>query len=183
MVNAAAAPVQRPAATWRRRLSNVVLLAGVLTVLVARTAHAHPLHTTLTQVSIDARDGSARVVIRAFIDDFGAAAARLTGKSQSPDHSVSEGVLQAYVAAKVALVDAHNQRVPLSWEGVRREGDVVWLTLRAPTVKALRGVRFGTALLFEKFEDQVNIVQVSDGSARRSMLFTRGDSGKVKVLL
>ena len=82
----------------------------------------------------------------------------------------------------MAVLDARGQRVSLSWQGVRRQGDLLWITMRASTVQSLRGVRLGSALLFDKFDDQVNIVQVTEGTAHRSMLFTSGDGGKAKPL-
>lgn len=182
--------VTRPRAhggQWRipscKRLTTVVAAIAMMTVAGATVAEAHPLHTTLTQVSIDPRDGSAQIVVRAFIDDFGAAAVRLSGMAAPADHKVSDDALRAYVMAKLTLVDARNQRLPLAWSGSRRQGDVVWLTLRAPTMKSLHGVRLATSILVERFEDQVNIVEVSDGGARRSMLFTRSDGERGKVLL
>lgn len=168
---------------WLRRLTTRLALAALSSVTAVGTAGAHPLHTTLTEISMDAKAGGARIVIRAFIDDFGAAAARLTRSVQSADHSVSADVLQRYIVAKLVLADGHNQRVTLQWEGMRREGDVVWMTLRAPALTSLRGARLGSTLLFEKFDDQVNIVQVVDGTTHRSMLFTSGDGTKVKALM
>ena len=159
----------------------VVMSAGLLAIPMGR-ASAHPLHTTLTDVSIDPRDGTLRIVIRAFADDFSAAAARHAGNGTASDHNAADDVLRSYLMAKLSLVDERNQRVVLAWESVRRQGELLWITVRAPSVKSLRGVKLGSALLFEKFDDQVNIVQAAEGSAHRSMLFTSGDGDKVKAL-
>jgi hypothetical protein len=51
-----------------------------------------------------------------------------------------------------------------------------------PSVRSLRGVKLGCALLFEIFADQVNVVQVTHDKQRHSMLFTRGEGRKLKTL-
>jgi hypothetical protein len=42
----------------------------------------------------------------------------------------------------------------------------------------LRGVRIGNSALCELYDDQVNIVQVTVGKLRRSLLFSPGDAPK-----
>ena len=45
---------------------------------------------------------------------------------------------------------------------------------RVSVPRSVRGTRFRNQLLTELHSDQVNIVQLPDGSARRTMLFTKG---------
>ena len=61
-------------------------------------------------------------------------------------------------------------------------GDLMWVTVRVPSVRSLRGVKIATTLLFEIFDDQVNIVQATSDGHRRSMLFTAGDGRKLKAI-
>ena len=48
----------------------------------------------------------------------------------------------------------------------------------ANTWAGLTGGRVASALLSERFEDQVNIVRVTYGGRRRTLLFTRGEAAK-----
>lgn len=172
-----------------RRSSRVVrcIATGVVGVcaviaLEARTAWSHPLHTTLTDVGFDPADGTMRLTIRAFADDFSAVVAKQAGKPRPPDYNVPAADIASYVASAVSVEDASGRRAPLVWGGLRRTGDLVWVTMRVPSVHALRGVKLASTLLFETFDDQVNIVQTTYDGHRHSMLFTAGDGRKLKPI-
>ena len=168
----------------RNRLARLVLGVIAMTALAgARVAWSHPLHTTLTEIAIDSTDGSMRLTIRAFADDFSTVVSRHAGKPRPADYRVSDTDVASYIAAAVSVEDPTGRRAPLTWGGVRRTGDLVWVTVKVPSVRSLRGVKIATTLLFEIFDDQVNIVQATSGGHRRSMLFTAGDGRKFKAIL
>ena len=66
----------------------------------------------------------------------------------------------------------------MAWCGVRRTGDLLWLCLRAPSFQGVSGLRVRVALLFERYADQINIVQASYAGRRAALLFTCGDAAK-----
>jgi hypothetical protein len=164
-----------------RRVTMAVSLCGAI-VLEARTAWSHPLHTTLTDVVIDPADGAMRLTIRAFADDFSAVVAKRAGKARPADYTVPAADVASYVASAVSVEDPSGRRAPLVWVGVRRTGDVMWVTMRVPSVHTLRGVKLASRLLFENFDDQVNIVQATYDGHRHSMLFTAGDGRTLRPI-
>jgi len=175
----------RPKRRARRILVRSCVALSFLVIglaVAARSAWSHPLHTTLTEIALDSADGSMRLTIRAFADDFSAVVARHAGKVRSADYSVSDTDIASYVAATLAVEEPGGRRAPLTWGGLRRTGDLMWVTVRVPSVRSLRGVRVASTLLFEIFDDQVNIVQATYDGHRHSMLFTAGDGRKVKPL-
>jgi hypothetical protein len=155
----------------------VAILAG------ARTAWSHPLHTTLTEIALDSTDGTMRLTIRAFADDFSAVVARHAGKPRPADYRVSDADIASYIAATVSVEEPGGRKAPLAWGSLRRTGDLMWVTIRVPSVRSLRGVKIATILLFEIFDDQVNIVQATSGGRRHSVLFTAGDGRKLKWIV
>jgi len=165
------------------RLAGVALaFATVALAFRAGTAWSHPLHTTLTDVALDSADGALRLTIRAFADDFSAVVARHAGKPRPADYRVADADVASYVAAAVAVEGSDGHRAPLTWGGLRRAGDLMWVTVRVPSVRSLRGVKLSSRLLFEVFNDQVNIVQATYDGHRHSMLFTAGDGPKLKAI-
>ena len=141
--------------------------------------YAHPLHTTLTEVTVDV--GGLRLTIRGFADDF--AAATVARRGAMPRPAASDSAIGRYVASAVVVVDQAGRRIPLGTSEIRRTGGLVWITLRAPAVKTLRGVKLACALFVELFDDQVNIVQEAATDVRHSLLFTSGDARTLKALL
>ena len=131
---------------------------------------SHPLHTTLTEVTVDTQRGFMRVMVRVFADDIRLA----TGVG-------TDGQAAIYVAASIGFMDAPAHEVPLRSCGTRRRGGLAWFCLEAsvPTDR-LSHLSMRDALLCERYPDQVNIAQLvaPGGGARRSVLFTRGDGFK-----
>ena len=147
----------------------------------ARRAYSHPLHTTLSELSI-ATDGSVQIVLRAFVDDFSAAATGRAGPQPPPVATPPDSVTARYVARTLALSDASGRRVPLRLAGVRRSGDLVWVTLRTPPAPGRVSVRLTNSVLFERYDDQVNIVQTSVAGRRQTLLFTKRDGAVAKPI-
>ncbi len=137
----------------------------------------HPLHTTLTELSYRAADGTVEVSVRAFADDFRMAAARYAGVG-APGGDLPESTAFAYLAATLTLTGPEGRPVALSSCGVRRTGDLVWLCLRGSAPRGLAGVRVDVRLLCELYSDQINILQASYGGRRTSLLFARGDAAR-----
>ena len=158
----------------RRRLSRFVLFAAAAFGVIAAhpaVAYAHPIHTTLTVVTLD-RNG-ASFSIRAFADDFSAVVARFAGKAAPKDSSVTATDVDRYLAARFALAGADGKPIVFRSCGVRRERDLYWLCIRADAPNGGRGMTMSDRLLTELHPDQVNIVQVESAAGKKTLLFTK----------
>jgi hypothetical protein len=155
-----------------------VILGTLVSTAVSAALAAHPIHTTLTELEYRGEDHTVRLSLRAFADDFGTAASRHAGIAVGPEHRVPDGVAVAYANATVTLTDRGGRRLPLSGCGVRRGGDLLWLCLAGTIGGGLAGAQVHVRTLFDLHHDQVNLVQVTNGSRRQSLLFTRKDPPK-----
>ena len=162
------------------RLLPAIAASLVVAITPARS-WAHPLHTTLAEVSIGA-DGALRITLRAFVDDFSAAVARHVGKPRPADFAVADPDIAAYVAATVVIQDSNGRVVPLVWSGAQRTGDLMWVTVRVPTIHSLKGIRVSYSTLFDAYRDQVNILQANDSGRHHTVLFTASDGRASKAI-
>lgn len=155
----------------RRVLAVVALvLAGVALPVTVTSASAHPLHTSVTDMTYDARSRSVRLSMRLFADDFlGTVARRAGGGAGAPP----EAAMLAYVAEVLAIADAKGARIALRSCGVRREGDLVWLCLQGPAPRGMAGGSVRNRVLVDAFPDQINIVRFTTGGRTQSLLFTK----------
>lgn len=163
-------------ARWRLSIAFSVCLVALF--VSAREAGAHPLHTTLVQLTYDERGHALEGSIRVFAGDFAAAVAKRRGAATPDNDRVSDAEAQAYVGATLHITDAAGRAVPLAWCGSRRGGDVLWLCVRASNVAPPTALRLSDRMLCELFDDQINIVQSAAGAKHTSMLFTKGDGAK-----
>ena len=141
-------------------------------------AEAHPLHTTLVQLTFDERAHVLTGSIRVFANDFSAAVSKHAGVKTPDDDRVSDAAAFAYVSSTVQLTDAAHHPVALQWCGSRRVGDLLWLCVRAANTSGPDALQLSDQMLCELFDDQVNIVQAVSGEKHASALFTKGDGAK-----
>jgi hypothetical protein len=165
---------------WPVRVLGALLVATGVGVTATR-AYSHPLHTTLSELTVTP-DGSVQIVLRAFVDDFSAAVAGKVGALPAPTATPPDSATARYVGDALALTDASGRRVFLGLAGVRRSGDLVWVTLRSPAARSVAGARLTNRVLFVRYDDQDNIVQTTVAGKRRTLLFTKRDGTTPKAL-
>jgi uncharacterized protein DUF6702 len=145
---------------------------GLNALLLVAAWLVHPLHTSLAEVRYDASGSEVQISLRVFAEDF--ADAVRTSQRLSAATPVGEEATMAYVARTFVLMSGDRTRVPLAWCGVRREGDLSWICLRGRSPGA-KDLRLTNRVLVERFDDQINIVQVELEGRRTSYLFTARD--------
>ena len=165
--------LSRPAAGVRRL---AVILA--LAVAAPRPAHAHPLHSTITELTEDRARGTVRGTIRVFADDFGTAVAHSVRGRPLAAGAQWDAAALAYVASVFAFTDASGRSVAVHSCGTRRTADLLWICVEAPSAMGLAALKVRNAILCDLFDDQVNVVQGIMAGSRRSVLFTKGDRAK-----
>lgn len=149
----------------------LALLAGT-----AAPVEAHPLHTTVTEITSDPARRVVRAVIRVFADDFGKALGRPDrGASSAP---VAEQAALAYLQRAFVLTGRNGRVMPLRSCGTRRTADLLWLCVEADSPTGLAGTRVRNAVLCELYDDQVNIVRTTAGGTASNLLFTRNATAK-----
>ena len=144
------------------RITFPCLLLGAL---LAGELAAHPIHSTLTEVSYDSDGDRVEVLIRVFADDFGSAVGRAHPGQPTP--------MARYIASRLIIRDRRGQPIPLRWVEARRTDEVIWIRMRGTSPAGLRGATVRNELVFDLFDDQVNIVKARYRGEQHTLLFTR----------
>lgn len=147
---------------WLTRFVAGLLVAAPLVV------HAHPIHTTLTVLTFDARSRAVTLSIRAFADDFSRVVAQKAGVPVPRDSSVDARGVTAYVRAQFSV-----EGLTLEPCGIRRLADAYLICFRGTLPSNVSAVKARNAMLTELHSDQVNIVQATSGNEKQTRLFTR----------
>jgi len=151
------------------------MLIGTALIATPIRGDAHPLHTTLTEVTVDSAMHRVRVMVRVFADDFGTAVTRQAHLAAVPVGRAWSDAADRYVSTAVSITDRTNRPVALRSCGTRRSADLLWICLEGTTLESPLELRGRNSMLCDLFSDQVNIVQFVAGAQKHSVLFTRGD--------
>ena len=153
-------------------------LTGAALIAIPVRGDAHPLHTTLTEVTADSATHTVRVMVRVFADDFGTALTHHAHVAAAPAGGAWSDVADRYVSTAVSITDRANRPVALRSCGTRRSADLLWICLEGTTLESPHELRGRNSMLCDLYADQVNIVQFAVGAQKHSVLFTRDDGVK-----
>ena len=167
----------------RRALAFTLAAAAALTVArggaAARAprALAHKFHTSFTEASYNAEAGTLEVTLRTFPDDLEAAVRRRASRAPSAAKDRKkefEERVAAYVAETFRVQTAGGEPVKISWVGMDAGVDSAWLYFEAQLPAGTDGLRLSNRLLFDLFDDQINLVNLKTKDRRTALRFERG---------
>jgi hypothetical protein len=152
---------------------RALLLAAASIAIAARPASSHPLHTSLAELTYDARTKEIRISIRVFIDDLTKAS-----NAYAKSKRIASSPVDAYARGMFVVADRSGRALSLLSCGSKPVGDLMWLCFRAPAPSGPSGFKIVHKILFDLYSDQINIVQSTYDGRKQSLLFVRGDGLK-----
>lgn len=163
-----------------RRLAVAAVVAGLALLGDAHRVDAHPMHSTITEITFDPARGTVRATMRVFADDLRAAlAAASRGRKVPLEGPDWDAAVAAYATHAFSLQDARGRPLALRSCAVRRTADLLWFCFETDVGRDTGGLQVRNAMLCDLYADQVNVVQGVVDGARRSLLFVRGDRFKL----
>lgn len=131
----------------------------------------HPLHTSFAQLTFDDRSKTVEVSLKVFVDDFSSAA-----ETWAHGKALKSNANSGYAAASFTLRESNGKSIVFQSCGEKRVGDLMWICLRGKV--ATRPSSVISRIMFERFDDQVNIVQTNYSGRKANLLFTSDDKEK-----
>jgi hypothetical protein len=150
------------------------LCVALAALVIARPIEAHPLHTSLAEITYDPAAKEIRVSIRVFMDDFSRAAAAYAAMKSAA--ATGSGLM--YARASFMIADRAGRVLSLASCGGKRVGDLLWICFHSSAPAGPAGFQVADKILFDLYADQINIVQATYGGKKVSLLFTHGDGYK-----
>lgn len=143
----------------------------------ARPAAAHKFHASLTEVDVNAKERTVEVGMRVFADDLEAALSKKNDRRIRLDVTPDvERYVIAYLKDALVVTDAKGRRLELKWLGMEARVDEAWLYVSAPAPDGLDGGSIVATQFCELYDDQINTVNVQQGTARVTLTFRPGDA-------
>lgn len=153
-----------------------ILSLSLVCIVSAPVALAHKYHTSVTRLEYNAEERSVEITIQTFADDLEDILSKRAGKSVRLDASKDVDRLAFDYVRSVIELKGRNGSSELQWVGMEAKGGTVWLYVLAKMPEGLSKAFVRNSLLFDLFEDQVNIVNVWYDTLKTSLVFKRGDN-------
>lgn len=156
-----------------------ILSLSIIALALAPVAFAHRYHTSVTRLEYKAEEHLVEITLQTFADDIEAALSKRTGARnvQLNSDSKTNALLLQYLSSAIVLKNG-DDKLELEWIGMELKGHSVWFYLQAKAPEGLAKASLSNILLFDLFNDQINIVNVFNSGKKSSLTFKRDDTPK-----
>ena len=149
-----------------------VLLAGVILSASARPAdRPHPLYISVTEISHNPKDKILEVSCKMFTNDLETALEKMSKTrvdlSVAKDKAASDKLIADYVERHLRL-RLDGKAAVLHFVGSEKENDGTWSYFQVNEVSAVKKIDIMNNLLYDSFEQEINIMHVSVGGEKKS---------------
>ena len=131
----------------------------------------HPFFVSVTEINHNAGDKNLEISCKIFTDDFETALTKSTGTKvdlfNPRDKQLAEKHIAAYIK-KHLMIRLDNKPVTLEFVGFERENEAVWSYLQVPQISAPKKIEINNDLLYDAFDQQINLIHISVGGSRKS---------------
>jgi len=132
---------------------------------------AHPLYITVTEINHNAKEKILEVSCKVFTNDLETVLEKVAGArvdlSTPKDKPASDKLISAYVEKHLRL-KVDGKPVQLHFIGSENEADGTWSYFQVNDVPSVKKIDAGDDLLYDGFNQQINIMHVTVGGQRQS---------------
>jgi hypothetical protein len=131
----------------------------------------HPLYISVTEIKHNAKDRILEVSCKVFTNDMETVLEKMSGGrvdlSAASTKAASDKLIDAYVEKHLRL-KVDGKSVLLHFVGSEQENDGTWSYFQVNDVPAVKRIEVVNELLYDSFNQQINIMHVTVGGVRKS---------------
>jgi hypothetical protein len=131
----------------------------------------HPVHVSTSNIEYNSKDNKLEVICTIFTDDFEAALAKQyhakTDLSKAEMHAAMDVLIKSYIAANLHI-KAGDAPVILNYLGFEINREATDVYLESEKISQVKKVDVEVSLLYNLFDDQINIVHIIVNGVRKS---------------
>lgn len=131
----------------------------------------HPLYISVTEISHNAKDKTLEISCKMFTNDFEATLEKIAHAkvdlSEPKDKKVTDKLITDYVSKHLQL-KVDGKAVTFHFLGSEKEADGAWSYFQVNDVPAVKKIDIMNNLLYDNFDQEINIIHVSVGGVKKS---------------
>ena len=131
----------------------------------------HPLHVSTTEISFNAKEKSLEISCRIFTDDFENVLAKAyktkTDLTKKELHVEMDVLIKKYLATNLKF-KVNGKLVVANYLGFEIDHEATNVYLEIENVAGLQSLSLSNSILYDLFDDQMNILHVERAGVRKS---------------
>ncbi len=151
----------------------IPLIAVILT--SAKPVSVHPFHVSVTEINHNAVEKSLEISCKIFTDDF----ERILAKNYNTktdlinpiNKNAMDTLVKKYLLSHLSI-KVNGKAVTYSYLGFENENEAVYGYIEVPDITGVSKMEIVNNLMYDQFDDQVNIMHIIVGGKRKSNKLT-----------
>lgn len=130
----------------------------------------HPLYITVTEINHNVKDRILEISCKMFTNDFEVVLEKLAKSKvdlSAMDKKTTDKLIETYVAQHLRL-SCDGKATVLHFVGSEKEADGTWSYFQVNDVPSVRKIDVTNNLLYDGFNQEINIMHVTVGGVRKS---------------
>ena len=131
----------------------------------------HPLYISVTEINHNVKDKTLEISCKMFTNDLEAALEKTThvkvDLSDQKDKKNTDKLITDYVGRHLQL-KVDGKVVSLHFLGSEKEADGTWSYFQVNDVPAVKRIDMVNSLLYDSFDQEINIIHASVGGVKKS---------------
>ena len=132
----------------------------------------HPFHGSVIEINHNISEKTVEISCKIYTDDFEKILVKNYNKKvdliNPPNKPAMDSLIKKYIFSHISI-QVNGKSVPLSYVGFENESEAAYVYIQANNVVALNKLEIATNLMYDLFDDQVNIIHLTiDGTNRKS---------------
>jgi hypothetical protein len=145
-------------------LAGMVIMAGSKPV-------PHPFHVSVIEINHNATDKTLEISCKIFTDDFEKVLAKnykaKTDLINPPNKAAMDTLVKKYILSHLSI-KADGRPVAIQYLGFENENEAVFSYIEADNISAVKKIEVTANIMYDMFDDQVNIIHTIVGGKRIS---------------
>jgi hypothetical protein len=131
----------------------------------------HPFYVSVTEIQHNAKEKTLEISCKMFTNDLEATLEKSlhvkVDLAETGDKKAADKLIAAYVEKHLHL-KVDGRPVALEFAGSERQAEAVWSYFQVKDIPAVKRIDISNSLLYDGFEQEINLMHVSAGGVRKS---------------
>ncbi|TKC13037.1 hypothetical protein FA048_05310 [Pedobacter polaris] len=155
--------------------SKLLLVSLIFTCFLPATSvkeSKHPLHVSTTEINFNSKEKSLEISCRIFTDDFENVLTKSynvkTDLNKPSMQKAMDELIKKYLTAHLQY-NVNGKTVNATYVGFEKDQEATNVYLEIGNITSLQKLSINNTILYDLFDDQMNILHVEKGGIRKSV--------------